>query len=608
MTGPSDQARDQAAGHHTIHGRFAARAAETPDRVAVLAADRTLTYGELEEHANLTAHRLRQLGVRPGDIVGVAVPRSARLIVALLGTLKAGAAYVALGGDGSADRDRAIIRHTGLRVLLTAVSPAGDTGPLAVEIGETAEAEPRDPGTAGGGGDDGNALAYVAYTSGTTGTPKGVAVPHRGVLRLLTDPVCGPVHADDRFLQFAPVGFDASTFELWVPLLSGAQVVCHPPETPSVTALAGFVREQRITCLWLTAGLFHQVAETRRAAFAGLRSLVVGGDVVSPRHASTVIEAFPRLRLVNGYGPTENTTFSCSHVVTAPITSGSVPIGRALPGSGLHVLTPALLPTPDGDVGELYVCGTGLARGYLTDAAATAARFVADPGCGDGGRMYRTGDLVRALPDGSLVFCGRVDREIKIRGFRVDLAEVEAAVASRPGVRDCVVVAHTDGDGSRSVVGFVVPDPQYTVSIVSIRAELARILPEHARPSRYSVVPELPLTANGKVDRAQLERRSTRERPTLYTAYAAPATTTERILADMWADLVGVTPVGVDDDFIELGGHSLLGMRIAAEIEAAFGMVVSPVMFYTTPTIRMIAKFIEESTRSPWHRTFGVMP
>jgi amino acid adenylation domain-containing protein len=583
----------------TVHERFAAQAASTPARIAVSAHDGELTYACLAAMSDALADRLRSLGVGRNSAVALDLERSVYVTVALLAVMKAGAAYVALPAGLSAAQRGAVIRSAYISVVLTnARTPDLDAlGVTTVLVGhqESPHAGESTGSLATADGMNADDLAYVAYTSGSSGAPKGVAVTHGGVLRLLVKPVCGPVSPDDRFLQFAPIAFDASTYEIWVPLLSGARVVFVPPHTPSLSELADFIAEQEVTCLWLTAGLFHQMAETQMPKLAGLRSLVVGGDVVLPKYANKVLADLPHVRLVNGYGPTENTTFTCAHEITTPVVTGPVPIGGPLPGTATHVLNTALGPVRDGEVGELYACGTGLARGYVSAMAPTAGRFVADPfECAAGGRMYRTGDLVR-VDDGVLQFCGRSDHEVKINGYRVDLSEVETLLACQPAVRACAVVAHATADGARRVVSFVVPDIQQSPSVTQLRIAAEAVLPEHARPSRYIVAEDLPLTANGKVDRALLERMEPRERPAVYATYAPPASPTEKVLTQMWADLLGVDSVGIDDDFIELGGHSLLGMRISSEIHTVFGVTVGPVAFYTNPTVRQLARFIDEA-------------
>ncbi|MDX3225298.1 non-ribosomal peptide synthetase [Streptomyces sp. ME19-01-6] len=593
-------AADGAAG--TIHGRFTAQAALTPTRIAVSAEDGELTYGELERRSDRLATRLRAMGVRRQGRVGLSVRRSTDLAVSLLAVLKAGAAYVALDPRQPPGRRELTLRNAGVQVLLAdsrspdAEAPGVTT--LRVDTGSDTDRDQLDAGPVSGA--EADDLAYIVYTSGSTGAPKGVAVTHRGVLRLVADPVCASALPDDRFLQFAPVAFDASTLEIWAPLLNGARLVFFPGTDPSLAQLADFVRDEGITCLWLTAGLFHQIADTQLEKLKGVRRLVVGGDVVLPKYVNRVLAELPQVRVVNGYGPTENTTFTCCHQVTAPIGEGAVPIGRPVTGTRIRVLDAGLRPVGVGEPGELYAVGAGLARGYADRPGVTAAHFVADPWSEEpGGRMYRTGDLVRVGADGVLEFLGRTDHEVKVSGFRVDLAQVEAAVLEQDGVKDAAVVAPRGSDGTRRVVCYVVPEQGRPPSTLGLRRRLEEILPAYAAPSGYRMVNELPLTVNGKVDRGDLESRDVRRRPDVFADYAAPETWLERAIAAMWADLLGLSDVGVDDDFIQLGGYSLLSMKISADLESEYGVTVTPRDFYTYPTVRGVARLIEERRGTP---------
>jgi amino acid adenylation domain-containing protein len=558
----------------TIVDGFRRCAGRFGDRVAVRDDVRELTYAALREEASRLAAALVAGGVRRGDVVGVHLRRSADGIVALLAVLQAGAAYLALDVRYPAERIRFMLADSNARMVVTQRELLAD---LPDDVEYTLADEPHPAGNAGISlcGDD---LAYVAYTSGSTGKPKGVMVPHRAVERLVVDPGFVHIGPDDVVLQLAPVAFDASTLEIWGALLNGARLVVPPAGDQSLAELTGFVRQAGVTVLWLTAGLFHQVVDFGLADLAGVRYLLAGGDVLSVPHVNLAVSALPGTTVVNGYGPTENTTFTCCHPVTGEVTTTSVPIGRPINGTTISVLDEDFRPA---ETGELHTSGAGLAHGYLGRPSLTAERFVPDP-LTPGGRMYRTGDLVRQGADGVVEFLGRADRQVKIRGFRIELGEIEAAFAAIPAVAQHVVLVRTSASGDRSLHAAVVLREE--LSLVELRRALGVTLPSYAVPSPVTVVDALPLTVNGKVDTAALESRIGAARPDLMSDYRAPATATEVTVAALWSDHLGIPGIGADDDFFELGGHSLLGVRIIAELHREFGVEVSPRTFYLNPT------------------------
>ncbi|MDK0524154.1 non-ribosomal peptide synthetase [Streptomyces sp. ML-6] len=564
--------------HHasTITAAFARQVAARPDAVAVSAPDATLSYAELDARAGLLAGHLRELGVVPESRVAVDLPRSADLVVTLLAVLKAGGCYLALDPQQPEERRALVLKDAGAQLVVTP------------ELLAAATAAP-DPAPLPGSGPQ--STAYLAYTSGSTGAPKGVCVPHRAVIRLVREQELLPIRPDDVFLLLAPVAFDASTLELWGPLLNGARLVVAPPEDPSPAGIEDLVRREGVTTLWLTAGLFHSVVTAHRLrGMRGLRHLIAGGDVLSTAHVERALRELPDIRLVNGYGPTENTTFTTCHVVTGAVGEGPVPIGVPLTGSTVHLLDEHLLPVPEGRPGELYTGGSGLAHGYQGDPALTAARFLPDPfATTPGGRLHRTGDLARRRPDGALEFLGRTDLQLKIRGFRVEPNEIEAALRTHPEIDDAAVVAQRP-HGERILAAFYVTER--TLTTAELRTHLAALVPRYMIPAVYLRVDELPLNRNGKTDRAQLAATTMPGRPELSTDYRAPADEHERWLAELWADLLQIDEVGVDDDFFELGGHSLMATRITVEIDERYGRTVAPVAFYEHPTVAELAEML----------------
>lgn len=575
-----------------IDAAFKKTASRDPEKVAVAGWDDKLTYAELDHRADALAERLHQAGVTPGSVVGVYLERSAATITCLLAILRMGAAYMALDDRQPAERRRFLLRDAGVRVVVTrpgAELPDGCTPVFPSE--RMSEGARRFEAPSVGP----EYPAYLAYTSGSTGRPKGVCVPHRAVIRLAFGADYLQVSPDDVFAHYAPLAFDASTLEIWTPLLRGMRLAVPPPGDSTPAQLAAFVRQAGVSVLWLTAGLFHEVIDVGLGDLTGLRYLLAGGDVLSAAHVNRALTALPGCVLINGYGPTENTTFTCCHQITSTVRSRSVPIGRPIQGTTVYVLDERLRPVPPGEIGELYTGGLGVAHGYFGDTALTARRFVPDPFASQpGARMYRTGDLVRR-GESQLEYISRTDRQLKINGFRVELGEVESVLAGLPGVDQAAVVSRRDQRGGARMAAFVTGK----ASTIDVRRRLSHLLPSYAVPAYITVLDSLPLTANGKVDRAELESRRTLERPELSSEYRSPATALERTLTQLWADYLGLDRVGAHDDFFELGGHSLLAVRILREAEREYGVEISPLDFYLDLTPAGLARTIESASGAP---------
>jgi amino acid adenylation domain-containing protein len=491
----------------SIHGLFQEQAAATPDAVAVVFEGVTLTYRELDRRANRLAHYLRSLVVRPERPVGLWMERSLEMVVALLGILKAGGAYAPFDLMAPPDRIAFMLRDARVDVLLTQkrmLTRLPAHGARAICLDADREDMATQPDTQLPDAAAGDSLAYIMYTSGSTGEPKGVAVTHRGVVRLVRATDYAHLGPDEVILQLAPLSFDASTFEIWGALLNGGRLAVPPPDMVSVDELGALLRQHRVTTLWLTAGFFHQVVDQRLEVLHPLHQLLAGGDVLSAPHVRRVLAALPGLRLINGYGPTEGTTFTCCHrIVGESGLERSVPIGRPIANTRVYVLDRHRQPVPIGVPGELWIAGDGLARGYVDRSELTAERFVTQR-FSDGieERLYRSGDVVRWLADGTLEFLGRRDTQVKLRGFRVELGEVESALAQHPHVRDVAVVVRPDPAGEKRLVAYVVPDGSLTPR--DLREFLRSKLPEYMVPSAFVLLERLPLTPNGKVDRTGL--------------------------------------------------------------------------------------------------------
>ncbi len=573
----------------SVQERFAHQAATTPTAIAVSAGEAEMTYAELDRRANQRAHQLLRLGVGREGKVAILEQRSVELVVSTLAVLKAGAAYVPLDARSPDSRLEQILAATEASVLLTDRSAADrplDHHATVIDV-DTDRTVAREPVTAPDVVSHPAGLAYVMYTSGSTGVPKGVAVTHHDVLSLAFDRAWdGP--NQERVLLHSPHAFDASTYELWVPLLTGRRLVVAPAGELDMGELADVITGTGITGLWLTAGLFRLLAEEHPECFAGVREVWSGGDVVPPALVRKVLATNPELLVGDGYGPTETTTFATYHRMSADTGIGStVPIGRPLDNMRTYVLDDRLRLVPPGSTGELYIAGAGVARGYLDRPDLTAERFVADPYGPPGERMYRTGDLVRWVrsTDGDapavLEFVGRADEQVKIRGFRIEIGEIEAAIAAQPDVAQVAVTIREDRPGDKRLVAYLVGD----ADVDAVRDRCTTALPEYMVPSAFVTLDTLPLTANGKLDRRALPEPDL----TATSRFREPRTPREEVLCGLFAEVLGVGEVGIDDGFFALGGHSLLATRLVSRIRSAFGVELPIRALFEAPTVATLA-------------------
>nr|ADU56040.1 hypothetical protein CA37-17 [uncultured organism CA37] len=546
---------------------FRRQVQRAPDATAMTAGDRSWSFKELDEWSGRLARALTDRGVRRGDRVAVMLERSAEVLAAWLGVWKAGAAFVPVDPDYPADRVAFMLADSAVAAVMCREETSGavPAGHERITVEDPVEGEVAPVAI---GPDD---LAYVMYTSGSTGTPKGVAIPHGGVAALAGDPGW-EMGAGDAVLMHAPHTFDASLYDVWVPLLSGARVMLAEPGVVDAERLVAHVADG-LTAVNFTAGQFRALAQESPESFSGLRAVSTGGDVVPLGALERVRRACPRLRVWHSYGPTETTLCAAWTTIEPGDQIGPVlPIGRPLPGRRLYVLDVFLRPLPPGVAGDLYIAGVGVARGYLGSPALTGERFVADP-FASGERMYRTGDVAYWTDDGELVFAGRADNQVKIRGYRVEPGEIETVLADQPGVDQAVVLAR---DGR--LIGYVVSGGE--VDPVRLREQVARVLPDYMVPAAVLALDALPVTANGKVDRDALPdpdfsgRVSDRE----------PVTAAERVLCGLFAEVLGLERVGVDDSFFEVGGDSITSMQLAVRARRD-GMIFGAreVFEYRTP-------------------------
>jgi amino acid adenylation domain-containing protein len=580
-----------------IHEIFEDEVARNPQGIALLSEEQTLTYQALNHQANRLAQHLQDLGVGPEVRVGLCLERCPQMIVGMLAILKAGGVYVPLDPTYPAERLAFMLQDTQAPVLLTCRQLCDRLPAHHAHVVYLDEESARDEALHTANlpcRTTPEHLAYVMYTSGSTGQPKGVSIPHRGVVRLVKESGYATLCADEVFLALAPISFDASTLEIWGPLLNGGRVAIFPAHTPSTEELGQALARYQVTTLWLTAGLFHQMVEHNLQGLASVRQLLAGGDVLSPPHVQRVLQTGTVACLINGYGPTENTTFTCCHpMTTPPRESGSLPIGRPIANTRVYILDAQLQPVPIGVRGELYLGGDGLARDYLNRPDLTAQRFLPDPFSAlPGARLYRTGDLARYLDDGLIQFLGRLDRQVKVRGFRIETAEVEAALMQHPGVRQAVVVAREDIPGARRLVAYLVSAPGVQLHSDQVRTFLAATLPEYMLPTAWILLAQLPLTPNGKVDYAHLPAPES-SRPQLCSAFVPARTPVEQALACIWARALGLEQVGVRDNFFALGGDSIRSIQIRAQARQQ-GLQFSLQQLFRAQTIEELARVIPE--------------
>lgn len=623
-----NHAGDAAPPASAIHELFERQADRTPGAPALLFGESVWTYAELERRANQFAHELLAAGLRPAQKVALVAARSPQMVAAVLGILKAGGSYAPMDAAYPNERLGSMLRDLASTVLACDPPLRGRLQSLlgtipATLLEVTAEApapwsgHTERPGVAV----PGSAPAYIIYTSGSTGQPKGAVIPHRAVVRLVRGQDFAAMTPAQTWLQLAPLSFDACTLELFAPLLNGGRLALMPPGTPSLVEIGAAVRRHGVTSLWLTAGLFQLMVDERLDDLEPLQELLTGGDVVSVPHARRVLQRFPRLRLVNGYGPTENTTFTCCHAVTAAdLERTALPIGRPIAHTSVFIVDENDQPCAVGVAGELLTGGLGLAQSYWRREDLTAEKFVDHPRFG---RVYRTGDRARWRwaghpadgPQGVIEFLGRADTQIKVRGFRIEPGEIEAALLSHPGVRQAAVRARGASAGDRRLAAWWVPAGPSLPEPAELRAHLRVRLPEYMVPQEFVMVPgALPLTPNGKIDEKALPLPSGFTAPDAAAgavrppASIAPRTTLERRLHGLMQESLGRDHFGVEDDFFELGGDSLRGLRFFTLIEKELGRALPLGTLFTAPTVAGLARVLGDAGRERPRQLIQIQP
>jgi len=581
---------------------FERQAAATPSAAALMFEDQEITYAELNQRANQTAHYLIKMGVGPETMAGLCLERSPELVVGILGILKAGGAYVPF--DESYPQQRLLFMLDDARpsVMVTQTKfknlmPEfkGRSVCLDADWDEIAKEPADNPPVRA----NARNLAYVMYTSGSTGKPKGVSIEHRSIVRLVKNTNYVDFGEAETFLLYAPISFDASTLELWGSLLNGAKLAIAPPSKLSTKELGELIESRGITTLWLTAALFHQMVDEHPDVLQNVKQLIAGGEALSVPHVEKMIANLGNRKLVNGYGPTENTTFTTCHAMTANSRIGrSVPIGVPISNTQVFILDKRLQPVPTGVHGELYISGDGLSRQYLNRPGLTAEKFIPNPFSPEpGARMYKTGDKVRFLNDGTIEFLGRYDHQVKIRGYRIELGEIETTLAQHPQIRDAVVLCREDVPGDKRLAAYTVVENKESFKIKALRQYLKERLPAYMTPATFVVLDALPLTSNGKIDRDKLPEPEF-QRPDSQSALASPKTETEKKIVQIWNEVLRLDAIGIHDDFFELGGHSLLAAQVINRIRGIFDLEIPLSRIFEHPTVFGLGEYIDAAVWS----------
>lgn len=600
-----NETREKYAEKRCLHEVFEAQAEATPDAPALVFEDERLTYRELNARANQLAHRLQAKGVLPDTLVGVCLERSAEMMVALLGILKAGGAYVPLDPTHPTERLRQILDGAALKILVTAGEPASrltQDGLCVINLDDERHALADQSRGNPESGATKNNLAYVVHTSGSTGIPKGVAITHHSIVHLAR--TARPLFSfteSDVWTVFHTYSFDLSYWEMWVPLLSGACIVVVPKNvTQSPPLLYELLVNECVTVLSLTPSVLRQLFDpaTKRSSMdqaLSLRFITCGGEALPSELANELIQQ--GVPVWNFYGPTEATVWASVYEVSAPHENEKiVPVGRPLPDVEFYLLEKNLEPVPIGVPGEINIGGIGLARGYLGRPDLTAERFIPHPFSAEAGaRLYRTGDVGRYKADGTVEFLGRIDQQVKVRGFRIELEEIESQLGKHPQLHGCAVETWGEADGKRLVAYVVARENTEAPPAVELRSYLKQTLPEYMIPATFVVLDELPLNANGKLNRRALPHPQGLERRP-ETAYVAPQSQLEQLIADAWKEVLKVEQVGIHDNFFDLGGHSMLMVQVSNKLREALRQEIPMIRLFQYPNVHALATFLTQET------------
>ncbi|MDJ0843783.1 amino acid adenylation domain-containing protein [Crocosphaera sp.] len=591
---PIDYPRDA-----TIPELFQLQAARIPDRVAIAYKNQEITYYELDRKSNQLAHYLQKIGVKEETLVPIYLDKNPDLIITILAILKAGGAYLPLDTSAPSVRIQAILEDAKASIIVTQ-KPYLDTikninhNLTCIDIDNRAILEDSPDHYSPKSEINGDNLAYVIYTSGSTGKPKGVCVVHRGVVRLVKNNNYANFKENEVILQLASIAFDAATFEIWQPLLNGGKLVLIDIKTPSLEDIGEAIKKYKITSLFLTTALFNLIVDEKLDYLKPLERLLTGGEAISLTHVRKAFKALPNCQLIHVYGPTESTTFTCFYKITIDdIKQDSIPIGRAIANTQVYILDEKLKIVPIGVVGELYIGGEGLARGYLNQPKLTEEKFIKNPFNNDSNsHLYKTGDLVRWDEKGRIEFLGRIDFQVKIRGYRIELGEIETVLNQHSAVKISKVIVREDIPGHKELIAYLIfnLEQNFGAEIYhEIRNYLKQQLPDYMVPAALVAIDSFPLNINGKIDYRALPAP---DFSAFKSYYVAPQTPTEEIIANIWSQVLKIEKIGINDNFFELGGNSLLGTQVISRLRENLNLELSISLLFEYPTIAQISQHI----------------
>ncbi|WGV25099.1 amino acid adenylation domain-containing protein [Halotia branconii] len=582
--------------YQCINVLFESQVEKTPNNIAVVYKEQSLTYQELNHRANQLAHYLKSLGVKPEVRVGICVERSLEMVIGILAILKAGGAYVPLDPAYPAERLAFMLEDTQTLILLTQTHlqnrlPLNNQTVVNLDQNWEVITQYQEDNLSIDVTPEN--LAYIIYTSGSTGTPKGTEVTHRSILGFMFGVDYIQLDANQIWLQHSSISWDGLTLEMWTPLLYGGRCVLYPDKIPTPEGLSQIIQEQRVNILWLTSAFFNLIIDQIPQSLLCVKQLLIGGESLSINHVRRALELLPATQIINGYGPSECTVFICCYPIPQKLSenANSIPIGQPIGDRIAYILDENLHRVPVGVPGELYVGGASIARGYLNQRQLTQEKFIPNPFIA-GDTLYKTGDLVCRLNDGNLEFIGRIDTQVKIRGFRIELAEIEKSLIQHPHIQQVVAIAREDEPGKKLLTAYVVAKDN-TLTSSNLRNFLKKKLPDYMIPAAFVVIFALPLTTNGKVNWRALPIPDITQR-NLEVDFIAPSTPIEKELATIWTEVLKLTQVGVHDNFFELGGHSLLATQAISRLREVFALDFSLRYLFENPTIAELAQKVME--------------